>query len=205
MRIQRRDSCGNDSNQLSEELSKAIHTNGIEGRVCSTTCAIKCDSCGSKSCQCMCSTRCPDALKLLSAEPERYPIEPIILPLVFEMKRLGMFVPCWSCEGHLQTDGTVWKVPRVWFYCEAPVYLRLLSDGLNGLKHNGKLNNDWHIVVAFSDRDNPETTYSLEPRFKLGDNVLLPSLQQDIGAIAIALQSMLTQEARSLSRTAKSS
>ena len=37
---------------------------------------------------------------MLSSDPERYPIEPGIVPLVFALRGLRVFEPCWSCEGH---------------------------------------------------------------------------------------------------------
>ena len=51
------------------------------------------------------------------------PIEPGIAPLVLELRRTGFFVPTWSCEGYLDHDGKLWKVPRVWFTCETPLHL----------------------------------------------------------------------------------
>jgi len=50
-----------------------------------------------------------------------FPIESGIAPLVFELKRLGVFEPCWSCEGHNDPGGNLWKIPRVWFYCDSVV------------------------------------------------------------------------------------
>lgn len=100
---------------------------------------------------CSCSDGCPTALLTFSVYPYRYPIEPAIPPLVFEMKRLGMFSPCWSCEGHLSCVASISKLPKLWFYCDSTVYLRLLATGVNNLKHAGRLQSPWQIAVTFSD------------------------------------------------------
>lgn len=134
---------------------------------------------------------------MLSVDPD-LPIEPNIASLVFEMKRLGLFTPCWSCEGHLGTGGALWKLPRVWFYCESLTHVRLLADGLKDLDVGKKLSTRWQIVVTFSDADNPETTFSLEPAASSGDTVDLSALQQDAQAIARALQGMIADQSVSL-------
>jgi len=95
MRIERRVESSDRTHELSAEIAEAAHGKGIEGRVCSQHCTVKCTRCGSISCQCQCSTACPEAASTLSVDPEAYPIEPGILPLIFQMKRLGLFQPCW--------------------------------------------------------------------------------------------------------------
>ncbi len=80
----------------------------------------------------------------MSCDPDHHPIEPAVLPLVFAMKRQGTFQPCWSCEGHLGLDGTLWKIPRIWFYARSLVAARLLTEGLGDLYQAGAL----HTKVA---------------------------------------------------------
>lgn len=200
MRITRRGPSKDRSISLGRDIAAAAAARAVDGRVCGDACAKRCAQCGSMRCQCSCSPRCPDAARALSVDPQRYPIESAILPLVYEMKRLGLFVPCWSCEGHARPDGTLWKVPRVWFYCDSMVHLRLLTDGLGRLKHAGTIKSPWQVVVTFSDSDNPETTFSLEPALQPGETVSLRALQDDVSAIARSLQSMINVEARSLER-----
>ena len=140
---------------------------------------------------------CPDAPKALSIDPDRYPVEPRILPLVFEMKRLRVFDPCWSCEGHSAADGSLWKTPMVWFYCKSTIYLRLLRDGLSQLKLSGRLKSPWDVVVTYSDPDNPDTTFSVQPS-QQDRTIPLDALRTDVGEVARSLDSMMRDGAHAL-------
>lgn len=203
MRIERREKSPEAVRRLQMDLLKAAAADGVAGRVCGPGCTATCPKCGSSACQCRCAPDCPDAPHALSSDPDAYPIEGAILPLVFEMKRLGMFRPCWSCEGHLGPDGTLWKLPRVWFYSESTVHVRLLSDGLSRLRHGNRLHADWRVIVTFSDPDNPDTTFSLEPAAFEPAEVTLAALQDDVREIARSLRTMITGEARRLQREAE--
>jgi hypothetical protein len=145
-----------------------------------------------------CSRHCPDIPRALSCDPDNYPLEPRIAPLVFEFKRLDVFEPCWSCEGHSHADGTLWKVPRVWFYCRSVIHVRVLADGIKELHLTGLLRVRWHIVVTFSDPDNADTTFSLEPCLDETPPAL-DALQGDIDTIAEHLRGQVFEEARKLS------
>lgn len=202
MRIERRDGPADRVRRLASEISEAARARGVEGRVCGESCTAVCAKCGSTACQCECAPECPGAPRALSSDPERFPIEPGIAPLVFAMRRLGLFTPCWSCEGHLRPDGSLWKLPAVWFYSDSPVHVRLLSQGLSSLRTAGALSAPWHVVVTFSDADNPETTFSLEPAHAGGETLSLPALRKDAGAIAGALQRIINEEGRALQREA---
>ncbi len=200
MRIQRRTLPVRQTRRLSRATAKAAFTKCVEGRVCGQSCTIICHQCGSTSCQCSCSPYCPDAPEQLSCDPHKHPIERGIVPLVFEMKRLGLFYPCWSCEGHISKDGSLWKLPRVWFYCDSIVFVRLLADLIDSLKANAKLSVPWQVVVNFSDPDNPDTTFSLEPVPQIGDRSKLTSLQRDGDQIAKSLRFQISQQARLIQR-----
>ncbi len=202
MRIQRPDGSTDRQLELATDIAEAVMVDGVRGRVCEETCTVICPSCGAAGCRCACSPQCAEAPRALSSDPENYPIEPLIVPLVYEMKRLGIFRPCWSCEGHLGPDGKLWKVPRVWFYCDSMVYVRLLADGLRDFTSSGRLNGNWQVVVSFSDVDNPETTFSLEPVLAAGEDHRLAPLQRDIGEIASSLHGMINHQARRLQREA---
>ena len=141
---------------------------------------------------------CLEAPRALSSEPECFPIEPGIVPLVFEMKRLGMFSPCWSCEGHSHPDGSLAKPPRVWFYSNAMVQVRLFANGLADLKFAKQLNASWNIVVTYSDPDNPDTAFSVEPILAADSKIALRELQGDVATIARSLQAMMNGEAKKL-------
>jgi hypothetical protein len=187
---------------LASEIAKAAASEGMQGRVCGEACTIRCPQCGSTGCQCRCSAQCPEAPRELSSDPVYHPIEPGIVPLVFEMKRLGLFDPCWSCEGHTRADGQVLKVPRVWFNCASMVHVRLLAGAVARLHASGKLAHAWQVVVTFSDPDNPYTTFSLEPATSPDIALSLSRLQEDAAAIARWLQTMLREEARKLQHEA---
>ena len=205
MRIDRRRRSADQNRRLRTDIAQAAFAKGIDGRVCGEGCTIECPRCGSTGCQCTCGPHCPEARRQLSSDPENYPIEPAILPLVFEMKRLGMFRPCWSCEGHLDADGGPWKLPRVWFYCDSTAHIRLLADGIKELELAGKLSVPWKLVVTFSDPDNPDTTFSLEPVSRSADESTLWARRGDVIAIAKSLQTMISTQARQLQRQAGAS
>ena len=168
------------------------------GRICGSHCTARCPQCGSTTCLCRCGPECADAARALSAEPDRYPIEPGILPLVFAMKRSGIFDPCWSCEGHSGIDGAFWKAPMVWFYCRSMLYLRLLGDGVNRMKGLGGLKASWQVAVTYSDPGNPDTAFSLQPVPSECPGLPLPDLQRDAREIARMLEPMMDDRARAL-------
>lgn len=139
---------------------------------------------------------------MLSTDPEKHPIEPRITPLVFEMKRLLYFQPCWSCEGHTDREGNIHKLPAVWFYCKSTIHLRLLNDAIKELEFCGRLIARWQISVTYSDPDNPETTYALMPAAPLADEIELVHLQADIMAIAGGLHEIFRSQAVELKGSA---
>lgn len=187
-----------EARRLGLEIEEAVRLTGTPGRVCGERCTAPCPRCGTTNCQCTCSTDCADAPLALSGEPEHQPIEPAIMPLVFQMKRLGLFQPCWSCEGHLRTDGSLWEPPKVRFTCESTVHLRLLSSGLGALAGEGQLAAPWRVVVTDSDPTDPRTTFSLEPDASRAEGVALAELQEDVAEIARSLQDMMAAQAQAL-------
>lgn len=197
MRIKRYQRSPDDSSRQRAEIAAAADGRGVDGRVCGAHCTTLCPHCGSSLCQCLCSPQCEQAAHALSSDPA-FPIETGITPLVFEMKRSGFFEPCWSCEGHAKPDGTLWKAPTVWFYAQASAHVRLLASGLANASH--RLSTPWRVVVTYSDPDNPETTYALEPAATLDGSPSLTALQGDAGAIALALRAWVKEEARGLQR-----
>jgi hypothetical protein len=128
-----------------------------------------------------CHRFCPAAPRRLSSEGERSPVEPLVAPLVFELKRLGVFHPCWSCEGH-DRDGILWKIPRVWFYADSVVHIRGLADAIGKLFNDRRLSVRWQVVLTYSDPDNPDTTFSLQPEPAPENS--LRSLQDDLRIMA---------------------
>ncbi len=97
----------------------------------------------------------------------------------------------------------MWKIPRVWFYCRSVVHLRALADALEELHLDRRLSVHWRVVPTFSDGDNADTTFSLEPG-PAGPRPPLAVLQRDLDTIAQHLREVVFDEARKLSRNAGS-
>ena len=193
MRIERRNGGFPQSDHLRDEL-KEILTGGCNGR---PVCGPACPRPEPRNC----SRDCPEIPRALSGDPDNYPLEPRIAPLVFELKRLEVFHPCWSCEGHNHEDGTLWKIPRVWFYCQSLIHLRVLAGSLKQLRVDEMLSTPWQVVVTHSDTENSDTTFSLEPCLGSAP-VRLAALQKDIGTISAHLHDVVFHEARKLSQAA---
>lgn len=130
----------------------------------------------------LCSAECPEAPKALSIEPERYPVEPKVVPLVFELMSSRMMMTCWSCEGHMGNDGKLWKLPMVSFYSMSSAYPKILLKHLESLNARKLLKYRWHVVLSdFS--QTVGVTYSIQPDLSFVDDVHLGQLQQDITII----------------------
>lgn len=180
--------------RLQEDMAQILrsNTNGVP------VCAPDCPSASPEKC----SRHCPDIPATISSDPVNYPLESRIAPLVYELKRLEAFHPCWSCEGHNGPDGKLWKIPRVWFYCDSVIHLRVLADAIKELHLAKMLSIPWRVILTFSDEDNADTTFSLEP--DLGDDrPLLAALQRDIHAISDHLRERTFSEARKILRLSR--
>jgi hypothetical protein len=149
-----------------------------------------------------CHRDCANASRQLSSEGGAYPLEPGITPLVFELKKLGVFEPCWSCEGHRGSNGELWKIPRVWFFSDSVVHVRALAVAVGHLFDTGSLSARWHIILTHSDLNNPQTTFSLEPVQGQGE-LDLEKLQSDTLHIARALEPGFTLACEKLIANAK--
>lgn len=127
----------------------------------------------------MCSSKCPEAPKALSIEPERYPVESKVVPLVYELMSSRLMMTCWSCEGHMGEDGKLWKLPMVSFYSMSPAYPKMLLKHLETLNYKKLLKYRWHIVLSdFS--QTAGVTYSIQPDLSFESDVHLGQLQQDV-------------------------
>jgi hypothetical protein len=119
----------------------------------------------------------------LSSDPEKYPLEPGVVALVFEMTRLREISPCWSCEGHMNPQGKLWKVPQVWFYASSPVYVSLLSQYVWQLHSQGELVYPWQVtLLAYGEIGS--ITYSLQPDLNCIELPSLHAMQRDMKRIA---------------------
>lgn len=125
-----------------------------------------------------CPGPCAHAAQALSSEPERYPIEPTVLPLVFALSRLNYLKPCWSCEGHNDPHGKLWKLPQVWFYTCSPSYAHLVGKFMWEMKISKLLTYEWRVSLsAFGNLGC--ATYIIEPAL-LPDDCELSKLQLDL-------------------------
>lgn len=149
-------------------------------------CTMPCPCSASPICTCLCRPGCEHAPVQMSSEGDRYPIEPKITALVFGFNCLRVCPPYWSCEGHLSPDGSVHRLPQVWFYTRSLVYPRLIGDWLARLHFKKQIANPWHICVSYSE-SNLDTGFSIEPDLKLIARVDLTVLQQDVAVISKAL------------------
>ena len=197
MKIERREKSAQESAEIRAELLKVASPPAKAGRVCDPSCDLVCSTCGATNCSCACFKGCPHIPSVLTSDPN-FPIESKIAALAFELKRLEVFRPCWSCEGHNDHAGALWKVPRVWFYCDSVLHARLLADALKELEIDELISGPWQVRLTFSDENNPDTTFSLEPVIERGSRATLESLQQDVMIIADKLNPIMVQKAGAL-------
>lgn len=148
------------------------------------SCTVPCPCSKSPTCTCACSPRCEHAPRQMSSEPDRYPIEARVVPLVYELYALKVCDPCWSCEGHCSADGLIGKIPQVWFYSRSLLYPRLVSEHLADLLFGKSLSCPWHISITYSSNRGVDTAFSIEPRLQLVDPPRLEHLQEDVQRIA---------------------
>ncbi len=146
-------------------------------------CEKPCTCSQSFSCTCMCQPECGFAPLQMSSEPGQYPIEPKIIFLVFGFNCLRICTPYWSCEGHLFTDGKLFRVPQVWFYSQSTLYPKIINEYIHNLKIRKAINYPWHICLTFSE-NKLETGFSLEPDLKYMVNPDLLIMQKDVKVIA---------------------
>jgi hypothetical protein len=142
-----------------------------------------------------CSSQCANAAPSLSSEPENYPIEIKVVPLVFELAATRLMQPCWSCEGHLGPNGELWKIPQVSFYSESPIYPQLLLKHIYALQLQKRLTYPWHLVLADYGQT-WELTYTLEPNLNREQTIHLGKLQADLHTLADDLCQRLKALAR---------
>lgn len=155
-------------------------------RPCSN-CDISCACSGSSTCTCGCGWDCKNAPAMLSSEPVGFPIEDGIVPLVFELTGLRVFHPCWSCEGHTRGNGTLFKIPRVWFEPEDLIYVNLIDHHLKMLRAKKMITNTWLMIVVTPIEDT-RTCFSIEPDRHQASEVSLSILQREVKVIAHTLR-----------------
>lgn len=188
MRIARGKNTSGNSESIHEELAGLCRTQPSQWPVCGPNCP-------SPEAR-RCHRDCPYIPRALSDQPEKFALEPLVAPLVYELHRLDGFRTCWSCEGHDRL-GTLWKQPQVWFYTDCQVHARILADALSALHMKKMLRSEWEVAVTFSDPDNPDTTYTLRPR-QSGETPTLNDLRADMKTLAGALADQCRRSANAL-------
>jgi hypothetical protein len=161
-------------------------------------CHLPCACSGSSLCRCGCAPDCPYAARQMSSDPDNFPIEAGILPLVFAFNCLGACHPFWSCEGHMGPSGKVNRLPRVWFYARSVLYPRLITEYAVKLHMKKLTNYPWYVTVTHSDAGNLDTAFSLEPNIAIEAEPSLASLHADIGAISENLVAGIKQKSAAI-------
>lgn len=113
----------------------------------------------------------------MSNKPDQYPIEGGIVPLVYVLYSMRLIIPCWSCEGHVDTRGDICKLPKVWFYAKSPFFPKLIAQAINDMQAKKKIDHSWGVRVLPFSQSLYSTTYSLEAS---STQVPLPKLRNDI-------------------------
>ncbi|MCJ8269281.1 MAG: hypothetical protein MJK04_07735 [Psychrosphaera sp.] len=131
-----------------------------------------------------CSAKCPVVSQQMSSDPKRHPIEPGIVPLVYAFYTMRLMMPCWSCEGHIDHEGNIFKTPKLWFYATNEFYAKLVAQYVSTLRGELKIAHHWSVRLLPFSQSMFTTTYSLEPQDITPDNTDLSSLQNDIHVIA---------------------
>ena len=185
MKIEHRETTAARQHAVTHDLRQARRLSPAPEPVCAPCCPDYTPAIG-------CSRYCAHVSRRLSSAPSDYPLEPQVAPLVFELKKLGVFHPCWSCEGHADFAGNIWKLPRVWFYAHSVIHLRCLGDAVNELYTARRLASRWAVVLTYSDPENLDATFSLEQ--ESGDGgITLAALHHDLDIMAGNLETMFAQ------------
>lgn len=131
----------------------------------------------------ICGPTCPDVGAALSSDPEKFPLEMKVIPFVFELTSTRLMQPCWSCEGHFDSEDKLWKLPQICFYSDSSIYPQLLIRHISELSIAKKIAYEWRLVVSdFGQAWN--FSYCMEPNLNRVDSPRLGLLQQDMCRIA---------------------
>lgn len=151
----------------------------------------------SVTCCCSCSADCLNVPRQLSSDPDLYPIEPRIVPLVYELNALRVVEPCWSCEGHAPQLGKPMKLPQVWFTSPSPKYADLLMQHIGDLYAKKKLAYSWIVALNPYNPGGDAVTYVVRPDLaRVSGDPKLDMLQLDLQTIAKELRTILCALAR---------
>lgn len=179
-----------------QELQELLAQPGPQELRPCPNCSMPCESDFPAECAVSCDANCQNAPQALSSEPDNFPIEQHVVNIVFELSTLRLLQPCWSCEGHLNGQGELWKLPQVSFYAASELYPKLLAAYLNRLKSQQRLHYPWQVTIA----DYGQTwgpAYQMEPALnQIDTEIRLDFLQADLHTISEGLAEQIKQEAR---------
>ncbi len=131
----------------------------------------------------------------MSSDPDKYPIERGIVPLVYSLYSARVYQPCWSCEGHVDATGKLRKLPRAWFYVRSLVFADLMAQHLGELHTAGQLSQPWLLrVVNWGEA--VDTALAIEPWLVPDQEPVLHRLRRDVLTIATDLLAGVKQLAR---------
>lgn len=144
-----------------------------------------------------CSSGCEHAPLALSEDPERYPIEDNVVPLVFELTSMRLVQTCWSCEGHLDINNEIWKLPQVSFYSIKPIYSQLLCNYLARLFWRKRLNYPWEVVLT-NFGQTWDVTYTIKCDLSRVKKPDISLMQDDLVEMAEGLSEAIKEDAKAL-------
>jgi len=144
-----------------------------------------------------CSYTCENAAEALSEEPNQFPIEENVVPLVFELTTLRLMQTCWSCEGHASIDGEILKLPQISFYTEKPFYAQLISKYLSRLFWRKELQYPWEIMLSDYGQT-LEATYTIKCNLDHIENPVLQIMHQDLNAMSKDFSTQIKNYAQEL-------
>lgn len=153
-------------------------------------CSIPCPCSKSPVCACACTPSCAEAPARLSSDPVENPIEGRILGLVMALAKTDVLIPCWSCEGHARADGTMHRLPQVWFYCNSLLAIAVLDEAVQSLRDARQISCRWRLR-AVSGLPRLENAFSLEPEIDIDRGATLYELQTDAARLSESLPASL--------------
>lgn len=159
-------------------------------------CELPCPTTGSVTCACHCDRNCPHAPLAMSSEPDEFPVEPGIVPLVFALYSLRQAEPCWSCEGHTKEDGSFWRLPQAWFYCRSQVLPRIIADSISQLRSQGVTEATWILNVTYAAEESLDPVFAIRPDLSLSEPYDLRTLRRDVEGLADGLLDSVRERAR---------
>ncbi len=180
-------------NHQIEDLKRIVsNLSDYSTRPCAN-CMEICPTCGSATCRCNCTAKCPTSAKKLSSDAVLYPIESKIMPLVYCFNAMNICQTCWSCEGHNDTSGKLEKLPQIWFYTDSFMLLRIIDDCLSLLNAKSLLLVPWQVSTTYTAKTSQKNAFALKPDVSLIDNKDLNTLHKDIITIVDNFPEMINK------------